>query len=109
MTDVSVGFYLLREGGTEDGHVGSAMFLDSTFKNVKTAITTPPKKYPGVGSTGITIDKVEFEDVGRAVADISGATILDASGKVDHWTIGPVYLPSRDFSPGRNLTRVYGR
>ncbi|KAH6983653.1 pectate lyase superfamily protein-domain-containing protein [Ilyonectria sp. MPI-CAGE-AT-0026] len=110
MTDINVGFYLLREGVTEDGHVGSAMFLDSTFKNVKTAIlTTPPKKYPGVGSTGITIDKVKFEDVDRAVADISGATILDASGKVDHWTIGPVYLPSRDFSLGRNLTRVYGR
>jgi hypothetical protein len=110
MTDVDTGFYLLREGVTENGHVGSALFLDSTFENVKTAIlTTPPKKDPGVGNTGITIDNVEFERVDRAVADISGATILGALGKISHWTIGPVYSPNRDFSLGKNLTRTYGR
>ncbi|KAM6513794.1 hypothetical protein FALCPG4_015007 [Fusarium falciforme] len=105
MSNVDVGFRLLREGVTEEGHVGSASFVDSSFSNVSTAIlVAPPKREAGSASTGIVLDNVVFEKVERAVAGINGATLLEVSPKVEYWVLGPVYSPAREFSWGSNTT-----
>ncbi len=102
MTDVGVGFRLLQEAATKtkradakpNGNIGSASFIDSTFRNVKTAILiAPPNEKPGSGSTGVIVENVAYEGVGAIVADTTGATLLasPATGKVDHWALGPVY------------------
>ena len=103
MTDVGVGFRLLQEDKPKttskredklNGNIGSASFLDSTFHNVKTAVLiAPPNEKPGSGSTGVILENVACDGVSAVVADTSGATLLEppASGKVDHWALGPVY------------------
>ena len=120
MTNVDVGFRLLGEGTEasgktkrqmdpteEEGDIGSASFYDSSFTNVGTAVLiAPPSSDPGVGSTGIIIENVEFTSVEKPVADTSGATLLEASGKVYHWAIGPVYSTDgeREFSSGGEIS-----
>jgi hypothetical protein len=111
--NADVGFKLLpeeeKDGGRrkrqakkENGNIGSASFMDSTFSNVGTAILIgPPNDEPGTNSTGVILDNVKFDGVQKAVADTSGNTLLSSTGSVDHWVIGPVYSPDREFVSGR--------
>ncbi|RFU75893.1 pectin lyase fold virulence factor [Trichoderma arundinaceum] len=118
MTNVDVGFRLLPEtkttsknprfkrqaGGNNVGHIGSATFIDSSFSNVGTAVLiAPPDSKTGSGSTGIVVENVDFQAVGKAVADTSGKTLLAAPSRVDHWALGPVYSPGRNFSTGAKI------
>jgi len=118
MTDVRVGFQLLTEkqssntkrqtvpGKASEGSIGSISILDSSFQNVQTVVLlAPPNENPGSGSTGVIIEHVNFQGVDKAVADTSGATLLQASGTIDHWALGPVHSAagSRDFSRGGKI------
>lgn len=70
------------------------MVVDSTFTNTKTAILSfPPTRNTGDGTTGITLDNVQFTGVTDAVADNTGTVYLAGSvGSVDTWALGPVYF-----------------
>ncbi|KAK4203018.1 pectate lyase superfamily protein-domain-containing protein [Triangularia verruculosa] len=118
MTDVGVGFRLLQDdkkatkrqtvqGNNATGNIGSASFIDSTFRNVKTVVLiAPPNKTPGSGSTGVIVENVACQGVSQVVADTSGATLLSppASGVVEHWALGPVYKESKpEFSMGGKI------
>jgi hypothetical protein len=119
MADVGVGFRLLREekkavnkrqmppGKGRIGNIGSASFIDSTFRNVGTLVLiAPPNKKPGTGSTGVILENVAVQGVSKVVADTGGARLLaaPASGKVKHWALGPVYQEGGpDFSMGRKV------
>ncbi|KAJ4157126.1 hypothetical protein NW754_008768 [Fusarium falciforme] len=93
MSNVDVGFRLLREG------------VKKRATNVSTAIlVAPPRREAGSASTGIVLDNVVFEEAERAVAGINGATLLEASPKVEYWVLGPVYSPAKEFSWGSNTT-----
>ncbi|KAM0543161.1 hypothetical protein ACHAPJ_012459 [Fusarium lateritium] len=110
MTDIDVGFRLLREGVTEEGHVGSASFIDSTFTNVSTALLIPPPNpTPGSASTGVVMDNVRFQDVDKALAAINGEILLESQGLMKHWALGPVYSPQRKYSMGSNGSKTYKR
>ena len=110
MTDVDIGFRLLqentattrkRQAGPSTGNIGSAAFLDSTFTNVNTAVLiAPPNSEIGSGSTGISIDNVDFNNVAKGVADTNGQILLTPGAKVDNWVLGPTYLPDRSWSNG---------
>lgn len=117
MSNVDVGFRLLPEqttpakrqtvpGSGKQGNIGSASFIDSTFRNVGTAVLiAPPNEKAGSGSTGVIVENVDFEGVSKAVADSSGKLLLDASGTVEHWALGPVYSDggARNFSMGGKI------
>lgn len=89
----------------EEGNIGSASFIDSSFSNVGTAaiLIAPLDETPGTGSTGLIIENVDFDSVGAAVKDTSGKTLLSGGSKhVDEWATGPVYAADKDrtFSMG---------
>jgi hypothetical protein len=107
MTNVGVGFRLLREAGSTSGNIGSASFIDSKFDTVTTAVLiAPPSPTPGSGSTGVIIENCEFVGVSSIVADTGGSTLLSLRrGKVAHWALGPVYSAggTREFSQGKRI------
>jgi hypothetical protein len=91
VNNADVGFRLVPEG--DSGNVGSAAFLDCTFNNVKQAIVmAPPSDTPGTGSTGISLDNVNFKSVSVGIADTNGKTLLSGAKSVSGgWAMGPVY------------------
>ena len=104
--DAAVGFNLTRlDGGT--GYIGSAIFLDSTFQNVKQAIVVaPPDPKPGAGATGLVLENVAFKNCDKALADAKGNKLL-GSGNYDHWALGPVYGTDgkREYSTGKSFKK----
>lgn len=91
---------------TKVSNVGSASFMDSTFENVGTAILiAPPSFKVGSGSTGVVVENVDFRGVDKPVTDAKGTVLLQASGKVDRWALGPVYSSggNRDFVEGHKV------
>ncbi|KAK0746794.1 pectate lyase superfamily protein-domain-containing protein [Schizothecium vesticola] len=109
--NVGVGFRLLRENKADSdtsqkvkgqANIGSASFIDSSFSGVQTAVLIAPvNSKPGTGSTGVMLENVRFDNVGKAVADTSGKTLLDGGSKrVESWATGPIYSPTRQFSSG---------
>lgn len=92
MTNVKTGFRLVTEDKSSD-KIGSATFIDSSFNSVQTAVLiAPPSSKAGSGSTGVVLDNVAFANTSQAVADTSGATLLDApADKVHHWALGNLY------------------
>lgn len=116
--NVGVGFRLLQEdktSGTKSkrqknnakGNIGSASFIDSTFSGVETAVVIAPlKSEPGSGSTGLMLENVKFENVGKGVADTAGKTLLAGGSKrVQNWATGPIYSPKREFSIGADAPK----
>jgi len=90
---------------TQNGNIGSAYFLDSTFTNVGTAVVVAPlNSSPGSGSTGLVLENIVLNSVQKAVADSSGNTILAGGAKIDQWVAGPMYTPKRAFSMGKGTT-----
>lgn len=92
---------------SEDGvyRTGSVLILDSKFISTETAILTlAAQQNIGSGTTGITLDNVGFQNVGKAVADDKGRVYLaGGTSNVDTWVLGPTYSSSeakRDFSLG---------
>jgi len=64
-------------------------------------LIAPVNSKPGTGSTGVMLENVRFDNVGKAVADTSGKTLLDGGSKrVESWATGPIYSPTRQFSSG---------
>ncbi|KAH6714441.1 pectate lyase superfamily protein-domain-containing protein [Leptodontidium sp. MPI-SDFR-AT-0119] len=103
MTNVKIGFRLVSDDGS--GNIGSVSILDSSFKNVGTAVViTPPSSAIGSGSTGVVLENVAFSGVSTAIADTAGKTILAGSKSViGHWALGPIYAgstTSRSFQQG---------
>jgi hypothetical protein len=90
----SVGFHL--SGDAVKGHTvfASALFIDSAFHNVSTAVLIPPLE-KGARAIGVVLDNIRLEDVDRAVADSSGTTVLAAEERIFHWALGAVYPPDR--------------
>ncbi|KAH8648707.1 pectate lyase superfamily protein-domain-containing protein [Xylariales sp. PMI_506] len=90
------GISLLSEDGVH--HTGSLLVQDSTFSNTATAILTfPPVAVKDAGTTGITLDNVEFLGVTAAIADNSGKVWLAGSvGSVDTYTIGPAFFNAKN-------------
>lgn len=114
MKDVGVAFRLESEAeddikrkradDTSGGKIGSISIYDSSFSGADTVVLiAPPSAQKGSGSTGIVIENTKFTSIGKAVADTSGKTILKASGKIDHWALGPIYSPEREFSEGDRI------
>lgn len=94
----------------EAGNIGSASFLDSSFRNVATAavIITPLDASPGSGSTGVVLENVELDNVGAAVQDTSGNTLLDGGSRhIEQWVTGPVYASGeeRQFLMGEDIPK----
>ncbi|KAL0934896.1 LysM domain-containing protein [Colletotrichum truncatum] len=127
MTNIDVGFKLMRETGTGTavtarsnrdkcqtgknsvGNIGSASFIDSSFTNVNTVVLVGPiDPEPGKGSTGVVMENVQFSGVGRGVADSAGKVLLAGGSKhVEAWVTGPVYdaAGKREFSEGEDMAR----
>jgi hypothetical protein len=113
--NADIGFRLLPEDKkpttnptkpqTENGNIGSAYFLDSTFENVGSAVVIAPlSSAVASGSTGLVLENIALNNVQKAVADSSGNTILASTGKIDQWVAGPTYGPNREFSMGKSST-----
>lgn len=113
--NADIGFRLLPEDkkpttnptnpSKENGNIGSAYFLDSTFENVGSAVVVAPLNSAlGSGSTGLVLENIAMNNVQKAVADSSGNTILASTGKIDQWVAGPTYSPKREFSMGKSTT-----
>jgi hypothetical protein len=118
--NVDVGFKLLKEEknstsrsvkrqakNNEEGNIGSASFIDSSFSNVETAVLVAPvNSKPGTGSTGVVLENVILTNVKTGVADTSGKALLAGGTKrVKSWATGPVYsnIQERDFSAGADV------
>ncbi|KAK6542012.1 hypothetical protein TWF694_007783 [Orbilia ellipsospora] len=86
------GFKLVSADGKRG--IGSIMILDSTFSGTKTAIQTlPASNKPKTGTTGITLENVLFESVGRGVIDTIGKEYLPGGSKsIKYWILGPAYF-----------------
>ncbi|KAJ3499549.1 hypothetical protein NLG97_g251 [Lecanicillium saksenae] len=95
MKNVGTGFKLIGDNGV--GNIGSVSIMDSSFTGADKAIVVNPiKEAAGTGSTGISLENVDFDGVGTAVSDSSDATLLATASKVDQWFVGPVYEGSAE-------------
>lgn len=115
--NADVGFKLLQEEKKPGnkraesdgmGNIGSCSFIDSSFSNVGTAVVIAPlSDKTGSGSTGVVLENVRFDGVGKGVADSAGKTILDggSSKRVEAWATGPIYAPNREFSMGKDAPK----
>ena len=86
----------------QQGNIGSASFIDSSFSGVGTAVLIAPlNERPGTNSTGVVLENVVFSSVKAGVADNKGKTLLAGGSKrIDSWATGPIYNPKRTFSMG---------
>ncbi|KEZ41672.1 Uncharacterized protein SAPIO_CDS6833 [Scedosporium apiospermum] len=94
MTNVRVGFQLLTEKQSSN-----------TKRQTVPGKASEGNEKPGSGSSSVIIEHVNFQGIGKAVADTSGATLLQASGTIDYWALGPVHgaAGTRDFSRGGKI------
>ncbi|KAF9872609.1 putative glucan 1, 3-beta-glucosidase [Colletotrichum karsti] len=83
----AIGFNISGAGGIDGQGVGSVSIIDSTLRNVETAILTNS----GPTSPNIVIDNLEMSGVGATVKDTDGNVILGSSGHVELWAIGKRY------------------
>ncbi|KAK2030564.1 pectin lyase-like protein [Colletotrichum zoysiae] len=83
----AIGFNISGVGGVDGQGVGSVSIIDSTIRNVETAILT----HSGTNSPNIVIDNLEMSGVGATVRDTNENVILGASGRVELWAIGKRY------------------
>ncbi|KAF6828452.1 glucan 1,3-beta-glucosidase [Colletotrichum musicola] len=83
----AIGFNISGAGGIDGQGIGSVSIIDSTIRNVETAILT----HSGTNSPNIVIDNLEMSGVGATVRDVNGNVILGASGHVELWAIGKRY------------------
>ena len=73
--------------------VGSILVQDSTFSGTPTGIITSfstQNNAPATGGT-LVIDNVDFTGSQKAIADVSGATVLAGGTKVASWGQGHAY------------------
>jgi hypothetical protein len=87
----------------DEGHIGSASFIDSSFSGVGTAVLVEPiSSKTGSNSTGVIMENIVFSSVGKGMADTSGKTLLEGGSKtISDWATGPVYTKNgRKFSTG---------
>lgn len=123
MEDCDTGFEFLPEkksnesASKENGDIGSAAFMEFTFRNVKKAIVVQvPSDKPGTGTTGLVLNKVTFSNVDKPISDTDDDILLTNVEEIDSWIFGPVYqgterswaLANTFYGVGRSKTLLDG-